>query len=117
MPTMINYFSFVSIQVPQNAMNNTILATSSFNNSPFHMQFTNKIILVVRDGARSTHGRIEKCMQDLDRKTRREEPLGSPRCRWKDNIRMDLREIGCEGVDWIHLAQDRNQWLAVVNTE
>jgi hypothetical protein len=36
-------------------------------------------------------------------------PLGRSRCRWDDNIRMDLREIGWKGVDWMHLAQDRNQ--------
>jgi hypothetical protein len=40
--------------------------------------------------------------------------VGSRR-RWEDNIRMDLREIGWEVVDWIHLAQDRDQWRAVVN--
>jgi hypothetical protein len=33
-----------------------------------------------------------------------------PRCKWEDNIGVDLREIGWESVDWIHLAQDRNQW-------
>jgi hypothetical protein len=43
-------------------------------------------------------------------------PLGIPRHRWEDNIRMDLREIGWEGVDWIHLAQDTVQWRALVNT-
>jgi len=37
-------------------------------------------------------------------------PLGIPRCRWTENMRMDLREIGWEGVDWIHLIQDRNEW-------
>jgi hypothetical protein len=43
--------------------------------------------------------------------------LGRPKRRWEDNIRMDLREIGFEGVeDWNHLAQDRDQWRAVVNT-
>jgi hypothetical protein len=42
-------------------------------------------------------------------------PLGRPRHRWEDNIRMNLREIGWEGVDWIHLAQDRDQWWALVN--
>jgi len=42
--------------------------------------------------------------------------LGRPRRRWDDNIRMDLWEIGCEVVDWIHLAQDRGQWQALVNT-
>jgi hypothetical protein len=40
-------------------------------------------------------------------------PFGRPRRRWED-IRMDLREIGWEGVEWIHLAQDRDQWRAVV---
>jgi hypothetical protein len=43
--------------------------------------------------------------------------LGNPRRRWEDNIRMDLREIGCEGVDWINLSQDRGQWWALVDTE
>jgi hypothetical protein len=42
-------------------------------------------------------------------------PLIRPRCRWGDNIIMDLREVTLEGVDWIHLAQDRNQQWAVVN--
>jgi hypothetical protein len=36
-------------------------------------------------------------------------PLGRPKHRWEDNITMDLREIGWEGVDWMHLAQDRDQ--------
>jgi hypothetical protein len=44
-------------------------------------------------------------------------PLGSPRHRWEDNIRMDLRETGREGVDWMHLFQNRDQWRALVNTE
>jgi hypothetical protein len=43
-------------------------------------------------------------------------PLGRPRCRWEDNIKMDLWEIWFGGVDWIHLAQDRDIWLALVNT-
>jgi hypothetical protein len=42
-------------------------------------------------------------------------PLGRPRCRWVDNIRMDLVEVGWGAVDWIGLAQDRNRWRAVVN--
>jgi hypothetical protein len=42
-------------------------------------------------------------------------PLGRPRRRWEDGIRMDLREIGLGGVDWILLAQDRNRWRAVVS--
>jgi len=43
-------------------------------------------------------------------------PLGRPRCRWEDNTRMDLREIGWEGVNWIHLAQNRDQWRVLANT-
>jgi hypothetical protein len=39
-----------------------------------------------------------------------------PRRRWEHNIKMDLSEIGWEGADWMHLAQDRDQWQAVVNT-
>jgi hypothetical protein len=43
-------------------------------------------------------------------------PLGRPRRRWVDNIKIDLREIGWDGVDWIDLAQDRDQWRALVKT-
>jgi hypothetical protein len=43
-------------------------------------------------------------------------PLGRPRSRWEDNIKMDLREIGFGDVDWIHLAQDRDRWQVLVNT-
>jgi hypothetical protein len=42
-------------------------------------------------------------------------PLGRPRRRWVDNITMDLREIGGDGMDWIDLAQDRDRWRACVN--
>jgi hypothetical protein len=43
-------------------------------------------------------------------------PLRRRRCRWVDNIKIDIREIGWDGIDWIELAQDRNQWRALVNT-
>jgi hypothetical protein len=43
-------------------------------------------------------------------------PLGRPRRRWKDNIKMYLREIGFGVVDWIDLARDRDRWRALVNT-
>jgi hypothetical protein len=45
----------------------------------------------------------------------RNRPPGKPRRRRKDNIKIDLREIGWGGMDWIHLAQDRDQWRALVN--
>ena len=42
-------------------------------------------------------------------------PLGRRRHRWEDNIKMDLQEVGCGGMDWIELAQDRDRWQALVN--
>jgi hypothetical protein len=43
-------------------------------------------------------------------------PLGRHRRRWEDNIKLDVREIGIDGADWIQLAQDRVQWRVFVNT-
>ena len=43
-------------------------------------------------------------------------PLGRYRCRWKNNINMDLQEVGCGGTDWIDLAPDRDRWRALVST-
>jgi hypothetical protein len=45
-----------------------------------------------------------------------EDPLGRPRRRWVNNIKIDLRETGWNGIDWIDLAQDGEQWLTLVNT-
>jgi len=42
-------------------------------------------------------------------------PLGRPRRRWEDNIKMDIQEVGCGGMDWISVAQDRDRWRALVN--
>jgi hypothetical protein len=42
-------------------------------------------------------------------------PLRRLRRRWEDNIKMDLKEMGCRGMDWIELAQDRDRWRALVN--
>jgi len=44
----------------------------------------------------------------------RKSPLGRPRHRWEDNIKMDLQEVGCWVLDWIRLAQDRDRWQALV---
>jgi hypothetical protein len=52
----------------------------------------------------------------LKGKPERKRPLGRPRRRWVENTKMDLREIGWDGMDWIKLAQDRDQWKALVNT-
>jgi hypothetical protein len=64
----------------------------------------------------SEHGEKKNPYRILVGKPERKRPLGTPRRRWEDNIRMDFREIGWSGVDWIDLFQDRDQWRALVNT-
>jgi hypothetical protein len=56
-----------------------------------------------------------KVYKVLVRKPEGKRPLGRPRHRWEDEIRMDLREISLGCVDWIRLAQDRGRWRAVVS--
>jgi hypothetical protein len=48
-------------------------------------------------------------------KPERKRPLRRPRCRWEDNIKADLQKVGCKGVDWIELAQDRDRWRVLMN--
>ena len=48
-------------------------------------------------------------------KYERKRPLWRPRRRWEDNIKMDIQEVGCGGMDWILLAQDRDMWWTLVN--
>jgi hypothetical protein len=48
-------------------------------------------------------------------KPKRKKPLGRTRRRWEYNIKMDLQEVGCDVMDWIKLAQDRDSWWALVN--
>ena len=48
-------------------------------------------------------------------KSERKRSLGRSRRRWEDNIKMNLQEVGCGGMDWIELAQDRDRWRALVN--
>jgi hypothetical protein len=63
----------------------------------------------------SMHGDEEEAYTSSVGKPEGKRPLGSSRCRWEDNIRMDLREVGWGGMNWIDLAQDRDQWKALVN--
>jgi hypothetical protein len=51
----------------------------------------------------------------LVEKPKGKRPLGRPRHIWEDNIKMDFQEVGCVGMDWIELAQDRDRWWALVN--
>jgi hypothetical protein len=66
-------------------------------------------------GACARHGIDKKGVQYFGWKICKR-PRARPRRKWQDNIRINLREIGWERVDWIHRAQDRDRWRAVVNT-
>jgi hypothetical protein len=61
-------------------------------------------------------GEMKNAYMLLVRKPEWKRLLGGSEFRWEGNIRMNPREAGWEGVDWIHLAQDRNQWRVLVNT-
>jgi hypothetical protein len=67
-------------------------------------------------GVCSTNGEKGNAYRLLVGKPEGGRPLGRPRRRWVDNIRMDLAEVGRGDVDWIDLAQDRDRWRAVVNS-
>jgi hypothetical protein len=64
----------------------------------------------------STHRKTRNTYRILVEKSERKRPLGGQRRRWKDNIKTDLREIQWGNVDWIHTAQDTDQWMTLVNT-
>jgi hypothetical protein len=66
-------------------------------------------------GACGAYGEGRIVYRVLVRKPEGKRPLGRPRRRWEDNIRMDLKEVGCGCEDWIGLAQDRDWWRALVS--
>jgi hypothetical protein len=68
------------------------------------------------DRACSTIGVEGNAHRLLTRKPEGKRPLGRPRRKWVDNIRMDLIEVGWGGANWISLAPDRNRWRALVNS-
>jgi len=61
------------------------------------------------------YGEEMSCMQGFGGEPGRKRPLGRPRCRWEDNIKNDLQEVGYGGMDWIELAQGRDRWQVCVN--
>jgi hypothetical protein len=61
-------------------------------------------------------GEMRNAYNILVGKPEEKRPHRRHRCRWEDNIRTDLRETGWEGVDWMDLAQDRDQWRDLMNT-
>jgi len=60
-------------------------------------------LIRVRWAGRDTYGRYEKCVQNFGGKPEAKKPFGRPSRGWEDNIRLDLRETGWKGVDWVHL--------------
>jgi hypothetical protein len=93
------------------------------HNEELHNLYTSpNIIRVIKSrriggaGRVARMGEMKNMYKILAVKPEGKRPLGIPTRRWEDNIRMDLREIKWEGVHWIRLAQDRDQWWAVVNT-
>jgi hypothetical protein len=67
-------------------------------------------------GACGTYGGQEKCIHCFRGETLGKEPLGRPKHRWEDDIKMDFQGVGWCGMDWIALAQNSDKWLAVVKT-
>jgi hypothetical protein len=67
-------------------------------------------------GACGTNGEKNNSYRILVGNPEGKRPLGRPRRTWVDNIKMDLRETGWGGVDWVDMAQDRDQWRTLVNT-
>jgi len=65
-------------------------------------------------GACSAYGERRGGYRVLVGKPEGKRPLGRPRRRWEDNIKMDLQEVGCGGMDWIELVQDRERWRVLV---
>jgi len=66
-------------------------------------------------GAFSAYGEMKGVYRILVEKSEGKRPLGRPRRRWEDNIKMDLQEVGCGGMDWIELAQYMDRWRALLN--
>ena len=66
-------------------------------------------------GGCSTYGERRGVYRVLVGKHEGKKPLGRPRRRWEDNMKMDFQELGCVGMDWIDLVQDRDRWRALVS--
>jgi hypothetical protein len=88
----------------------------------FHSIVVETIIRVIKSRRMTWAGHVARMGEKrnayriLVGKPEGKRPLGRPRRRWVDNIKMDLRETGWDGADWMDMAQDRDQWRALVNT-
>jgi hypothetical protein len=90
------------------------------HNKEFHDLYSSPSIIKSRRMRWTGHvarmGRKRNAYRLLEGKPEGKRPLGRPRRRWVDNIRIDLGEVGWGDVDWIGLAKDRNRWRALVNS-
>jgi hypothetical protein len=98
------------------------LFLNKLHNYELHnVYFSPSIIIIIKSrkmkwaGHVVTVGEKRNAYRMLVGKPEGKRPLGTPRRRWMDNMKMDLSEIGGSGLDWIELAQDRDQWKALVN--
>jgi len=85
------------------------------------LYFSPNIVRVIKSRRMRWAGHVARMGEDrglyriLVGKPEGKSPLGRPRCRWVDNTRTDLQEVGCRYVDWIGLAQDRDRWRTLVS--
>jgi hypothetical protein len=92
-----------------------------FHNDELHSLYSLNIVRVIKSRRVRWAGHVAHMVEGrgfcrfLVGRPEGKRPLGRPRCRWEDNIEMDLMEIVIDGANWIWLAQDRVQWLAFVN--
>jgi hypothetical protein len=91
------------------------------NEELHNLYFSPSIIRIIKSrrmrwtGHVARMGEKRNAYRILVGKPQRKRPLGRPRRRWDDNIKIDLRVIGWSGMDWVYLAQDRNHWRSLMN--
>jgi hypothetical protein len=109
-------------RLQQNTEDFIILAMAEFyNDEPLSFQYLPNVVNRASrrgwmGGSCSTNGEKRNAYRLLVEIPEGKRPLGRPRRRWLDNIRMDLGEVGWDDVEWIGLAKDRNRWRALVNS-
>jgi hypothetical protein len=106
-----------------NSFNTNTPSSESYRNDELHDLYSSpNIVRVIKSRRMRWAGHVARMGEGrgvyrvLVWKPEGRRPLGRPRSRWEDNIKLDLREIGIDGENWIRLAQDRIQWRAFVNT-